>query len=66
MMSIDRLWLAPSRLVNEISWTLSLLSQGVKKRNHNDFVTLETILYQYALEQFQNHLTARSIPKIER
>jgi len=45
---------------------LSRLDQEVIKGNYNDFVLIKTILYQYALEQLQNRLAARSIPKIDR
>jgi len=47
-------------------WTLRRLNQEVSKGNGNDFVLIKTILYQYALEQLQNCLAARSIPKIDR
>ena len=47
-------------------WTLSRLNQEGSKGNSNAFVLIKTILYQYALEQLQICLTARSIPKIAR
>jgi hypothetical protein len=66
MIIIDRSWLAPSHSVNEISMDLEPTQSGGGKGDRNDFVLMKTILYQYALEQLQNCLTARSIPKIDR
>ena len=66
MLIIGRFGLLSPTPFMQSPWTLSRLNQEVIKGNCNDFVPMKTILYQYALEQLQNCLVARSIPKIDR
>ena len=65
MIIIGRFLLAPSHSVHASSMDIKPTQSGVIEGNDNGFVLIKTILYQHALGQLQNCLTARSIPKID-